>query len=181
MIDQTLQNGGNYMKKVSEVTLVAILILGAALLGGRASPAAADEHTLLHFNTMVGVPASFTAAQNPIRGINGGGLPWMLTSAAGRLSESGRLELVVHGLVLAAGANAGSNPIANFKVIVSCLTTDGVIDNETSELFPASTGPASSGGGNAQIQTTLTLPSPCIAPIVFVTSPGGAWFAATGR
>jgi hypothetical protein len=26
----------------------------------------------------------------------------------------------------------------------------------------------------------LELPSPCLAPIVFVTSPGGAWFAVTG-
>jgi hypothetical protein len=26
----------------------------------------------------------------------------------------------------------------------------------------------------------VDLPSPCIAPIVFVTSPNGAWFAATG-
>ena len=169
------------MRKTLVVTIIMVLVLGGLLFGGQASPAAADEHTLLQFNTMVGVPPSFTAAKNPIRNINGGGLPWMLTSAAGRLSESGRLELVVHGLVLAAGANAGSNPIANFRATVSCLTTDGVVDNETSELFPASTGPASSGGGNAQIQTTLSLPSPCIAPIVFVTSPGGAWFAATGR
>jgi len=26
----------------------------------------------------------------------------------------------------------------------------------------------------------LELPQPCIAPIVFVTSPGGAWFSITG-
>ena len=30
------------------------------------------------------------------------------------------------------------------------------------------------------ISDTIVLPQPCIAPIVFVTSPGGAWFAATG-
>jgi hypothetical protein len=37
-----------------------------------------------------------------------------------------------------------------------------------------------SGGGNAEIEAQLTLPQPCIAPLIFVTSPGGAWFAATG-
>jgi hypothetical protein len=40
--------------------------------------------------------------------------------------------------------------------------------------FPAS------ATGDADINATVSLPSPCIAPIVFVTSPGGAWFAATG-
>jgi hypothetical protein len=39
--------------------------------------------------------------------------------------------------------------------------------------------PASSTG-DSKIEATLDLPEPCIAPIVFVTSPGAAWFAATG-
>jgi hypothetical protein len=41
-------------------------------------------------------------------------------------------------------------------------------------LFPASM------AGDSQIEDTVSLPDPCIAPIVFVTSPSGAWFAATG-
>jgi len=169
------------MRKTMVVSLAVVLILGGMLLGGQATPASADEHTILQFNTMVGIPPSFTGVQNPIRGIDGGGIPWMLTSATGRLSSGGMLVLDIHGLVLAAGPNAGNNPIANFRVTVSCLTTGGVVDNEISDLFPATTGSASSGGGNAHIVTTFTLPQPCIAPIVFVTSPTGAWFAATGR
>jgi hypothetical protein len=35
--------------------------------------------------------------------------------------------------------------------------------------------------GDAEIEDTVTLPSPCFAPIVFVTSTGNAWFAVTGR
>jgi hypothetical protein len=46
--------------------------------------------------------------------------------------------------------------------------------------FPATTGPASTGGGNAKIEADLALADPCIAPIVFVTSAGGSWFASTG-
>ncbi len=169
------------MKKSLAITVVAILVLSVTLLGGSATPAAADGHTILQFNTMVGVPMSFTDGQNPIRDINGGGLPWMLTSASGKLRSDGSLTLEVEGLVLAAGSNAGSNPIANFRAVVSCLTTGGNIQNVATGLFPATTGPAVSGGGDAQIDATLTLPQPCIAPIIFVTSPGGAWFAATGR
>ncbi len=42
------------------------------------------------------------------------------------------------------------------------------------------TGPASAGGRNARIEATLALPTPCLAPIVLVTSVGGSWFAVTG-
>jgi hypothetical protein len=34
--------------------------------------------------------------------------------------------------------------------------------------------------GNANINGRVKLPQPCIAPIVFVASPTGTWFAATG-
>jgi hypothetical protein len=34
--------------------------------------------------------------------------------------------------------------------------------------------------GDAIIEETLTLPSPCLAPVVFVTNPTGRWFAVTG-
>lgn len=105
----------------------------------------------------------------------------MISSASGELKANGRLELAVRGLVLAAGANAGSNPIASFRAVVSCLTDAGGVQNVQTDAFPATTGPASSGGGNARIEANLSLPQPCIAPIVFVTSPGGAWFAATGK
>jgi hypothetical protein len=84
------------------------------------------------------------------------------------------------GLVLAAGANAGSNPSANFRGLVSCVTGTGTFQNVLTDPFPATTGPAALGGGNATIVADLVIPEPCIAPIVFVTSAGGSWFAATG-
>ncbi len=167
------------MKKALPIVLSAILFLGV-FLAGSVSTASAKEPKILEFDTMVGIPQALTGTQNPIRGINGGGLPWTLSSASGELKASGRLEIKVEGLVLAAGANAGSNPIASFRAIVSCLAGDGSIQNVTTDPFPATTGPASSGGGNARIETTVILPQPCIAPIIFVTSPGGAWFAVTG-
>ena len=169
------------MRKTILGTLAVIMILGGALFSRQATPAIADEHKILQFDTMVGLPQAFTGTQNEIRGIPGGGLPWMLTSASGKLKSDGSLNLDVEGLVLAAGANAGSNPIPNFRVIVSCLTSVGGMDNVTSDLFPATTGPAVDGGGDASIKTTLSLPQPCLAPIVFVTSPGGSWFAITGK
>ena len=171
------------MKKFLLITLSAIMFL-TAFFAGSVSTATAKEPKILEFDTMVGIPQAFTGTQNPIRSINGGGLPWTLTSARGELTVDGHLEIEVDGLVLAAGPNAGSNPatITTFRAIVSCLTSDGGFQNVTTDPFPASTGPASSGGGDSKIEADLTLPHPCIAPIIFVTNPGGtAWFAATGN
>ena len=82
-------------------------------------------------------------------------------------------------------AIAGTNPVPNFKAIVSCMSKDATTGaantvNVSTDVFPADT------AGNSMISDTVDLPQPCIAPIVFVTSPAttsvptGAWFAATG-
>ena len=170
------------MKKLLLAALSAFLFL-SAFFAGSISTATAKESKILEFDTMVGVPAGLTGTQSQaaLRGINGGGIPWTLTSAYGELKASGKLEVEVQGLVLAAGANTGSNPSPVFRALVSCLKSDGSFQNILTDAFPATTGPASSGGGNSTIETTVALPQPCIAPIVFVTSNSGSWFAATGQ
>lgn len=165
-----------------------------ALLGGAAVLHADDrerERTVLEFKTMVGVPRPYTGAANAIRGVAGGGLPWTISSGRGKLDASGHLEVDVRGLVLdgndAAVAQAGrafQNPIATFAATVSCLSKDTggapITVNILTGPFAATTGAASMGGGNAHIEAFVQLPKPCIAPIVFVGSAAGAWFAATG-
>ena len=161
---------------VAAGTLLAVALAAPAAFAGR-------PHDILAFETMVGVPNDLTGSQSngPLRGLSGGGIPWMLSRAKGSLDTNGDLKIEVTGLVLAAGPNAGSNPIATFKGLVSCVNADGTFTNVSTGTFPATTGPASLGGGNADIEATVSLPSPCIAPIVFVTSTGGSWFAATGN
>ncbi len=169
------------MKKVFLATLSSMLVL-SMFFGGAVSSAGAKGPKVLKFNTMVGVPAGLTGAQSqiPLRGISGGGIPWSIAEAEGELSANGHLEIHVEGLVLAAGANIGSNPSATFRALVSCITSSGAVQNVLTDAFPATTGPVKAGGGNADIKTDVTLPQPCIAPIIFVTSAGGSWFASTG-
>jgi hypothetical protein len=167
------------MKKLLFVSLSVMLI--SVFFAGSASHVTAQEPKILEFDTMVGVPSTLTGAQSqaPLRGINGGGAPWAITSAHGELTTSGHLEIEVVGLVL---ATTGSNPAAFFRGRVSCVKSDGSFENNIlTDLFPATTGPASAGGGNAKIEANVTLPQPCIAPIIFVTNAGGSWFAATGN
>jgi hypothetical protein len=154
---------------------VALLLIAQASLALAKGPS-----KLLEWGNMIGVPAGLTGAQSagPMRGINGGGIPWTIQRGQGQLKVDGSLEIEVTGLVL---ATTGSNPSPTFRGLVSCVNADGTFSNILTAPFPATTGPASSGGGDASIEATVTLPAPCIAPIVFVTSAGGSWFAATGN
>ena len=169
------------MKKFS-LMFLSVLMFWSAFFVGAATPAAAKETRILAFDTMVGVPHSLTGTQAAaaFRNINAGGLAWQLSSAKGSLTSGGHLEIEVKGLVLAEGANAGSNPVASFGATVSCVMSDGTVQNIRTATFAATTGAAKDGGGNAEISADVVLPHPCFAPIIFVTSPGGAWFAVTG-
>lgn len=173
------------MKKFIVVPFLVLLILSAFFAFGFTSPASADESKILEFNTMVGLPRPFTGATNAIRGIPGGGLPWVIEFGKGTLNPDGKVDILVKGLVFDPNDQtvidrglAGINTIPNFKAIVSCLSKDAdgyaTTVNVSTGLFPADE------EGNARIKDTVSLPQPCIAPIIFVTSPGGAWFASTG-
>jgi len=173
------------MKKLFSGTIVTILILSIFFASGSVLTASADESKVLEFNTMIGVPRPFTGGTNTIRSVPGGGLPWIIEFGKGKLSPTGNVDVLVKGLVFDPTDQAvidrgigGTNTVPNFKVIVSCLSKDGdgnvITVNVETGLFPAD------GQGNAHIKDTIDLPQPCIAPIIFVTSPGGAWFASTG-
>lgn len=162
------------MKKAIFVLLATILAVSAIFLGWQVSRVTAKESKILEFDTMAGLPQALTGAQNPIRGINGGGLPWAIGPTSGELKKDGKLEIKVQGLVFSAGPNTGRNTVPAFRAIVSCLKNDGSIENISTDQFPATE------EGNAKIEAKLNLPESCLAPIIFVTSPGGAWFATTG-
>jgi hypothetical protein len=173
------------MKKFLLVSLSAVMFL-SAFFAGSVSSATAKEPKILEFDTMIGVPRPYTGATNAIRGVSGGGLPWVVSSAHGELKASGKLEIEVSGLVfdpndseVQARGIGGTNTVPNFKAIVSCLSKnasgEAITVNVSTGLFPADS------AGNSKIEANVSLPQPCIAPIVFVTSPGNAWFAATGN
>ncbi len=180
------------MKRLVSLLAAVAVVAAIVFIVAPAQPAQSDTFNLMVFTTMHGVPRPYTGATNPIRGIPGGGLPWVLTAAQGVLNSNGHLVLKVKGLVLdpndsavIASGNAGKNPFTSFRAIVSCQSVDAgaaVTVNVTTPAFPATAGLATDGGGNAFFQGTLSLPSPCLAPIVFVTNPTGtAWFAVTGN
>jgi len=151
------------MRMFGRVLVTAITVLG--LLGASAAPALADEKgNLTDFSSMTAIAVGGTVA----RGITGGGLPWVITSGTGTVSQQGVVDVTVTGLVL---KGSGTNPIKSFEATVSCLTPDGIVNVMTG-------GADASPAGNAHIHAMVDLPRPCKDPIVFVgISPAGRWFA----
>jgi hypothetical protein len=149
---------------------VLVAALGAAsLVGVTAVGASAHEGgggTLIEFESMTGVgspPAT-------VRGIPGGGKPWVLKSGRGEVDRNGNVEVRVRGLVIPVAPFNGTNPVPFFKATVSCVTPSGVVNVSTAN-FPADS------AGNSRIEGHVALPSQCADPIVFVAAPTGQWFA----
>jgi hypothetical protein len=166
-------------------------LVGAALLAptafGQASDATqADQgNQILAFQTMAPVDGAFVGPTSPIRDVPGGGLPWIISSAAGELRDDGHLKVQVRGLVLARTdvvpeARRGINPAPTFHAIVSCQTLDAQGTPSTQSVRTVDQ--AATTTGDADIDTQISLPQPCLGPVVFVAGGNdlGNWFAVSG-
>jgi hypothetical protein len=144
-----------------------------------------SERDVLQFDSAFADVSPFIGAAGAISGVTAAPLPWHINGELrGDLDANGELTVDVDGLVLAndpaVPANLrGTNPLPDFAAVVTCRTSSGgtvVTTRTTTPNFPATP------QGDAHIHAVLTLPSPCVTPYVFVTSPnGGVWFAVTGR
>jgi hypothetical protein len=155
----------------------AVLALAVGLIAQASSAGSGPDSTVLKFKTMVGTVAPYIGATNAIRGVSGAGAPWSIDKADGTLKANGDLAVKVTGLIV----TGSTNPAPTFRVVVSCQSVDAgaaVIVNRVTAPFPAT--PA----GDASFNGNVDLPTPCIAPIVFVTNgagdPPGVWFSVTG-
>jgi hypothetical protein len=167
------------MKKLFAL-FVCLTFLGVASATNSGISGRDDGGNVFEFNQLTPVVPPFTGPTNPIRGIGGGGAPWRIDSGRAELNANGGIEVRVRGLVL---VGTGANPIQNFAVILSCQSKDAVgaptIVNLVAGITPATT------TGDARFEGTVTPPSPCIAPIVFVAIPAtttapARWLAVSG-
>ncbi|MEA2654759.1 MAG: hypothetical protein QOI23_124 [Chloroflexota bacterium] len=147
---------------------IALSALGLLALGS-ATVLAHDDHRILRFSSMTPVAGAAVGPAVNDRGLVGGGKAWAITSGTGSVSRDGRVMVSVSGLVIPEAGNV--NPLKQFKAIVSCVTQHHMVVNLSTGLFDATP------TGNSTISDTVALPRHCGHPLVFVTSPGGAWFA----
>jgi hypothetical protein len=148
--------------------MVGIAVLAALALGNVASASAGGQKIL--DTSLTGIPTGGLG----LDGIIGGGVPWALDDGRAKLFADGRLQVEVEGLVLNTTPPNPVNPIPTARAIVTC----GHVVAARSAIVPFS--PA----GDGRVRTTVSLPSPCLAPTVFwvgVTATGAErWFAVSG-
>ena len=162
-------------------TIATSVTLAAIALAGVTTTALAKDNGKIKSDKMIGVPATMTGPAGNIRGINGPGLPWGIGEAEVSVKASGKIDVKFENLVFTAGPNNGKNTIPSMAVVVSCLNDTNQPVNVTSAPFPVTVATVNDPGGDADIKTRAEIPSPCFAPIVFITNATGAvWFAVDG-
>jgi hypothetical protein len=147
---------------VRRVRFVVAAGLIAAVALTSASSALASGRKVFD-SSMVGIPTGGLV----VDGLTGGGVPWVIDEGRATLTADGRLHVEVQGLVL---ASAGTNPVTSGRAVVAC---DGVAVAFTDTVPFSST-------GDAEVNATVSLPSPCLDLAVFFTSASNRWFAVTG-
>jgi hypothetical protein len=85
---------------------------------------------------------------------------WSLEEGSVRLGEGGSLKLKVKGFVVSALGTSG--PITGIAAALFCGADSDTTPAARTGVFPLST------EGDASIDTTVALPSTCVAPIVLV-------------
>jgi hypothetical protein len=144
---------------------IAAGLLASLAFGGTAA-AAPGKHKVLDAD-MIGLAVKGTV----IAGVTGAGHAWAIEEGNAKLFSDGRVLVNVEGLVL---TPEGINPVPTGRAVVSCNGGVSAGDIVMSDVVPLSV-----PEGDAHVNQWLTLPSPCVNPVVFFASPGGAWFAVT--
>ena len=155
------------MVRRARPALLAAAVTSIVLAG---ATAAATGGQKLIDSPMAGIPTGGLT----LDGVIGGGIAWAIDDGHAQLRADGRLHIEVEGLVLAAGANAGINPVPTGVGIVTCA------DGSTSLVTDAV---PFSRAGDAVVDTRVSLPATCLAPAVYfagVTAAGPRWFAVNG-
>ena len=149
------------------VAIIAVALTGLSLalavsaLGAKGDPGQPNGPLI-----RAALAPSMPAPTDPtIFGVNPGGVPWVLKRGDVRIKRDGTFRLRLQGLVI-------PNPPGD--------NTPGPVMRVSASLFCGGTAAATtdpvpiSRSGDASINTTVIIPSTCLAPVVFVHPNGNA-------
>ncbi len=177
------------MKPLVAVAVGLCVIATLAVVAVPYMAAGPSARPLFTDASFAGVSGVYVGAAHPLRGIPGGGFPWVIAEGRATLHANGELEVEVQGLVIdpsnataQAKGIAGINPLPYFFATLSCQDATGAVVNVNTATASATT------TGNATIEESIPLPASCFAPLVFVRGSAaasaeptaGPWFAVSG-
>ena len=151
---------------------IATVAAAAALaVAGVTATAFARDDGRIKSDKMIGVPAGMIAStgQEPSAASVAAALPWSIGEAEVSVKSSGKVEVEFQDLVLP--GTRGLNPVGSMAVVVSCLDAfNQPVNVDVGAVRRHDRDTAADPGGDADVKTSVDLPSPCFAPIVFIVN-----------
>jgi hypothetical protein len=137
-----------------------------------------DDDSLIRFEGGIGVDpvsgiANGTPVLNVVRGVNPGGVPWVIARLRADVETDGHITVRGRGLLLAGGNGIGTS--AGLKVVATLFCgTPGTAFRSA----PAGVQLDTHGDFHIDDFLTPTPPTPCPAPVLLITTTGTPrWFA----
>jgi hypothetical protein len=131
-----------------------------------------NGNTLLRSTLAPSVPGDPT-----FHGVNPGGAPWVLQRGEVRLKRNGQFRLRLRGLVIPnpPGDNT-PGPVTTVNASLYCGADSDTTAAATTDTVPISR------QGDANINTTISVPATCLAPLILVHPNGiaGAYISLEG-
>jgi hypothetical protein len=155
------------------------LLVGFGVLFMVATERAHAADIVLRFDGGIGEQDAARAGANlivnDVQGFLPGGRPWVISDLKAQVFADSSISVAGKGLLLAGGAAIGSNGGQSVRATLLCNGTSTVVGSvHKSALVPLEP------DGDFQIHSALSpaLPSTCGNPVLLITNPGDAWFAA---
>ena len=132
--------------------------------------AASAQAPLVRFDSGIGaIPLRAGGTPNTVRGVNPGGVPWVISRLTADIKTDGRISVDGRGLLLAGGDGIGTNGNQSVRARLFCGSV--MSDSVLVPLEP--NGDFSIDGSLAPVP-----PNPCTNPVLLIVNTGNAWFAA---
>ena len=155
-------------RKLTAALLGAVPALALALVP---SSALADHghhhgHDLIRMHLTPSLPTD-----DPIVGVNPGGLPWIIDRGEVRIRANGRTDVRIEGLQIPRADGTADNPVGMIDAVVYC---DGEMVADSGPM------PLSVPAGDARFRVQLDVPGTCVAATVLIspsTAVGAAFIA----
>jgi hypothetical protein len=132
--------------------------------------AASAQAPLVRFDSGIGViPLRAGALPNTVRGVNPGGIPWVISRLTVDIKTDGRISVDGRGLLLAGGDGIGTNGNQSVRARLFC----GAVMSDSALVPLEPNGDFLIDGSLAPVP-----PFPCTNPVLLIVNTGNAWFAA---
>ena len=147
----------NWKLPVAVLAAVPALALTLTPSAASASQGRHAGHNLIRSDLTPSTPTD-----DPILGVNPGGLPWVIDRGEVRVRANGRMDVRIEGLQVPRADGTRDNPVAMIDALVFC-------GGSTMPVADSGPQPLSVPGGDARFRVFLRVPSTCDDATVLIS------------